>query len=51
MNYEKLYNLFDQKCSNIDETSFIFKDDTSKIEHFIGFLPQNELPYWVDIVI
>ena len=47
MKYKKFFNLFDQKFTNIDETSFIFKDDTHKIEHFIGYLPQYELPYWV----
>ncbi len=47
MNYEKLFNLFDQKLTNIDETSFIFRDDPRKIEHYIGYIPPHELPYWV----
>ena len=47
MNYKKLFNLFDQKLVNIDETMFVFKDDPHKIEHYIGYLPQYELPYWV----
>ena len=47
MKYKKLFNLFDQKCTNIDETSFVFKDDPHKIEHYIGYLPQYEFPYWV----
>lgn len=47
MKYKKLFNLFDRKAVNIDETSFYFKDDPQKIERFIGCLPQSELPYWV----
>ena len=47
MKYKKLFDLFDQKLTNIDETAFVFKDDPRKIEHFIGYLPQYELPYWV----
>ncbi len=47
MKYEKLFNLFDKKAINIDETSFYFRDDPLKTEHFIGFQPQHELPYWV----
>lgn len=27
MEYQQLLNLFDEKYINIDETSFIFKDD------------------------
>ena len=47
MDYKTLFNLFDQKHHNIDETSFYFKTDPKKVEHFIGYLPQYELPYWV----
>lgn len=47
MKYKKLFNLFDKKSANIDETSFYFRDDPHKIEHFIGYVPQQELPYWV----
>ena len=47
MEYKKLFNLFDQKFTNINETSFVFKDDPCNIEHFIGYLPQYEMPYWV----
>jgi hypothetical protein len=32
---------------NIDETCFYFKDDPDKNEHFLGYLPQYEKPYWV----
>ena len=47
MRYETLFSLFDKKALNIDETSFYFKNDPHKIEHFIGYLPQYNLPYWV----
>lgn len=47
MKYQKLFNLFNRKAINIDETSFYFKDDPQKIERYIGYLPQCELPYWV----
>ena len=47
MTYETLFKLFDEKRVNIDETSFYFKDDPQEIEHFIGYLPQYDLPYWV----
>lgn len=32
---------------SIDETCFYFTDDPSESEHFLGFLPQYEKPYWV----
>ena len=47
MKFETLFKLFDEKRSNIDETSFYFKDDPQKIERFIGYLPQHALPYWI----
>ena len=46
MNYETLFDLFDRKCRNIDETSFYFKTDPKEVEHYIGYLPQYEKPYW-----
>ena len=47
MEYQKLFDLFDRKSANIDETSFYFRDDPRKTERFIGYLPQYDLPYWV----
>jgi hypothetical protein len=44
MKYETLFKLFDEQHINIDETSFYFKDDPQEIEHFIGYLPQYDLP-------
>jgi hypothetical protein len=31
----------------IDETCFYFADDPQEIDHFLGFLPQYDEPYWV----
>lgn len=31
----------------IDETCFYFKDDPAEEEHYLGYLPQYEVPYWV----
>lgn len=31
----------------IDETSFYFLDDEKEEEHYLGFLPHFEKPYWV----
>ena len=32
---------------NIDETCFYFSDDTNEKEHYLGYLPQFDRPYWV----
>ena len=32
---------------NIDETCFYFADDLDENEHYLGYLPQYEKPYWV----
>lgn len=47
MRFETLFKLFDEKHINIDETSFYFKDDPQKIVHYIGYIPQYDLPYWI----
>ena len=47
MRFETLFKLFDEKHINIDETTFFFKDDARKAEHFIGYQPQYESPYWI----
>lgn len=33
--------------ASIDETCFYFTDDPQGSEHYIGYLPQYEKPYWV----
>lgn len=32
---------------NIDETCFFFADDPEEEEHYLGYLPQYDKPYWV----
>ena len=32
---------------NIDETCFYFSDDKDEREHYVGYLPQYEKPYWI----
>ncbi|MGN0612362.1 MAG: hypothetical protein ACI4JB_00540 [Porcipelethomonas sp.] len=45
VSYEELIRLF---CigDGIDETVFYFDDDPDKTEHYIGYLPQYDKPYW-----
>ncbi len=31
----------------IDETCFYFVDDPNRVERFLGYLPQYDMPYWV----
>ena len=33
--------------ANINETCFYFEDDPDKNDHYLGYLPQYEKPYWV----
>ena len=47
MDYNTLFNLFDRKHQNINDTSFYFKTDPNLTEHFIGYSPGNSFPYWV----
>lgn len=46
MNYETLYDLFDKKRTDIDETSFYFRNDPLETIRYIGYLPEYEEPYW-----
>ncbi|MGN1097978.1 MAG: hypothetical protein ACI4SS_03675 [Clostridia bacterium] len=32
---------------NIDETCFYFIDDKDKEEHYLGFCPRYDKPYWI----
>ncbi len=49
MDYKTLFDMFDKQEPNINDTAFYFKDDPKEIEHFIGFLPENDPPYWCGI--
>ncbi|MCI8509261.1 MAG: hypothetical protein HFJ06_11985 [Lachnospiraceae bacterium] len=43
--YEELLALF-IGGEGVDETTFYFDDDEKEVEHYIGYLPQYEKPYW-----
>ncbi|WP_455716376.1 hypothetical protein [Anaerosporobacter sp.] len=45
MTYQELLDLF-IKGEGVDETTFYFNNDEKKEEHYIGYLPQYEKPYW-----
>ena len=47
MDYKTLFDLFANKHANINDTSFYFSDDPLKTMHFIGYVPQDDAPYWV----
>ena len=32
---------------NIDETCFSFCDDPDEKEHYLGFIPHCDEPYWI----
>ena len=49
MTYYELLELFENKGPNIDETAFYFENDPEELEHFIGYLPEYEHPYWVGL--
>lgn len=41
-----LQQQFENKAP-VDETYFYFRSDSAEIEHYIGYLPENVLPYWI----
>lgn len=43
--YDQLLHIFIEG-KNIDETTFYFEDDPNEYEHYIGYLPKYEKPYW-----
>ena len=49
MDFKTLFDLFENKKPNIDETAFYFQTDPDKKEHFIGFIPHKEFPYWIGL--
>ena len=49
MTFDQLFSLFQSKHPAIDETSFSFSDDPKKTEHYIGYLPEYDKPYWIGI--
>ncbi len=45
--YDLILSLFENANVWVDETKFYFRDDPEEDEHFLGYLPQYEEPYWV----
>lgn len=44
------YDFFHRQLAagmSIDETAFYFADDAEAREHYLGYLPQYDKPYWV----
>lgn len=37
---------FEKGDERVDETTFYFRSDPEEVEHYIGYLPQYEKPYW-----
>lgn len=44
--YEKLLRLFEIGYF-VDETCFYFSSDPNQYEHFLGYLPEYDTPFWV----
>ena len=44
--YDRILSLFEKGDERVDETTFYFRSDPEKTEHYIGCLPQYEKPYW-----
>lgn len=43
--YDVLLSLF-KTGKYVDETNFYFVDDPEEMEHYLGYLPEYEKPYW-----
>ena len=46
LNYDFFYYQL-EAGKRINETRFYFADDEREEEHFLGYMPQCEKPYWV----
>ena len=44
--YDFILAQFAKGDERIDETTFYFRSDPKKVEHYIGYLSQYEKPYW-----
>lgn len=44
--YDFILALFKKGDERVDETTFYFRSDPEEIEHYIGYLPQYDKPYW-----
>lgn len=48
-NYDFILAQFEKGRSIVDETVFYFQSDPAEEEHYIGYLPQYEKPYWAGL--
>ena len=46
MTYDELLKIF-EKGDDCDETVFYFKTDPKQKEHYLGFIPKYDKPYWI----
>lgn len=44
--YNQFLTFFKKSGTAVDETVFYFKSDKNEEEHYIGFIPQYDEPYW-----
>ncbi len=44
--YNKFFKIFKISGVYVDETAFYFKNDINQVEHYIGFLPEYDKPFW-----
>ena len=44
--YNKFFEIFKKYSTFADETVFYFKSDINKYDHYIGYLPEYDKPYW-----
>lgn len=45
LTYDEFLYLF-EVGEQVDESVFYFDDDPAEIEHYLGYLPEYEEPYW-----
>lgn len=44
--YNRFFNVFKNSGISVDETVFLLKNEEPQKEHYIGFLPEYNKPYW-----
>ena len=45
--YNFMLEMFTSGEERLDETAFYFQTDPSENEHYIGYIPKYEKPYWI----
>ncbi len=46
LSYDYILKLFESKHEQIDESTFMFKDDPEETERYIGYIRKDDI-YWV----